>query len=350
MTLHRRDLFGKSLLGAGLMVTGGWAGAARAQTPPPENDIPPEKRINIPKWPTPTETIDLWPGTPGNPSVAPGLIKTDLTEYVTEASKDPTVYHRSVAGISKPRLCVFPAKKPNGGAMIISPGGGYGRIVLDHEGYEIAAWLNSVGITAFVLFYRLPAEGWANGPDAPVSDAQRAVRLVRQRAKKYGIDEKRVGFMGFSAGGHLTASIATRYDAKVYAPVDDADGLSARPFLAAPIYPVLSMDPAIAHMGSRNALLGKDPTEAQLVTYSPDKMVTKDTPPCFLCHAESDGAVPVENTLVFRAALKKAGVTVETHLFPEGGHGFGLRNVVGKPTHAWGDLFLAFAKARGLYA
>ena len=102
-------------------------------------------------------------------------------------------------------------------------------------------------------------------------------------------------------------------------------------------------------MGSRDALLGKTPTPGQLVTYSPDRLVTKDTPPCFLTHAESDNVVPIENTLVFRAALKAAGVTVETHLFPEGGHGFGLRHVVGQPTHAWGDLFLAFARARGLF-
>ena len=146
------------------------------------------------------------------------------------------------------------------------------------------------------------------------------------------------------------ASLATRYATRVYAPVDDADALSARPFLAAPIYPVLSMDASIAHMGSRNNLLGSAPSDEAIATYSPDKMVTRDTPPCFLTHSETDTSVPIENTLVFRAALKTAGVTVETHLFPEGSHGFGLRNVVGKPTHAWGDLFLAFAKARGLYA
>lgn len=341
--IGRRQLFSGGLIGAGLAMAG--ALSASADTPPPETDMPPEKRNTIAGWPAPAETIDLWPG-----GTAPGLLNPGLTEAVTEASKDPAIYHRSVMGISRPRLCVFPAKAPNGAAMIITPGGGYSRIVLDHEGYEMAAWLNSYGITAFVLFYRLPAEGWAKAADAPVSDAQRAMRLVRARAPKYGIDPARVGIMGFSAGGHVCASLATRYAAQVYDPVDDADHLSARPFLAAPIYPVLSMDASIAHMGSRTNLLGKTPSEEALVTYSPDRMVTPDTPPCFLTHSETDTTVPVENTLVFRAALKKAGVTVETHLFPEGGHGFGLRNVVGKPTHAWGDLFLAFAKARGLYA
>lgn len=347
MGIGRRELFRRSLAGAGLIAAGGWMTpvSTLAQTPPPELDLAPEKRLPIANWPAPAETIDLWPG-----SVAPGLRNTSLTEIVTEDSKDPTEHHRSVHGISRPRLCIFPAQRPNGAAMIISPGGGYTRIVLDHEGYEIATWLNSLGITAFVLFYRLPAEGWDNAPDVPLADAQRAIRIVRQRATQYGVDPARVGMMGFSAGGHVCASLATRYDASVYRPVDDADALPARPFLAAPIYPVQSMDAAIAHMGSRDNLLGKTPTPEQIVTYSPDHMVTKDTPPCFLTHAENDATVPIENTLSFRAALKKAGIKVETHLFPEGGHGFGLRKVIGTPTHAWGDLFLAFAKARGLYA
>ena len=350
MSLDRRTLFRGGVFGAALaasltLARRAMAQTVMAQTPPPEADIPADKRHDIAGWPAPTETIDLWPG-----SVAPGLLNAGLTEIVVDDSKDPTVYHRSVHGISRPRLCVFPAAKPNGAAMIIAPGGGYVREVLDHEGYEMARWMNEHGITAFVLFYRLPAEGWASGPDTPLADAQRAMRLVRAHAAKYSLDPARVGFMGFSAGGHVCGSIATRYHAHVYTAVDEADALSARPFLAAPIYPVQSMDPSIAHMGSRDNLLGKNPTPEQIKLYSPDQNVTRDTPPCFLTHSESDRTVPVENTLNFRAALKAAGVTVETHLFPEGGHGFGLRNVVGQPTHAWGDLFLAFARARGLYS
>jgi len=315
------------------------------QTPPPEANIPPDTRQVIAGWPAPAATLDLWPG-----GIAPGLLDAALREVVVDDSQDPMAYRRSVRGIARPRLCVFPAANPNSAAMIIAPGGGYVREGLDHEGYEMARWMNGFGITAFVLFYRLPAEGWASGPDAPLADAQRAMRLVRQRAAAYGVDPARVGFMGFSAGGHVCGSIATRYDAKVYDPVDTADTLSARPYLAAPIYAVQSMDASIAHMGSRTNLLGKTPTPEQIRLYSPDQNVTRDTPPCFLAHAENDPAVPVENTLAFRAALKAAGVTVETHLFPEGGHGFGLRQVVGTPTHAWGDLFLAFAKARGLFS
>jgi len=247
----------------------------------------------------------------------------------------------------KPTLIIYlpDAEKATGCGIVVCPGGGYGGLAMDHEGHQIARWLNSFGVAAFICDYRHRGKGY--GHPAPLQDAQRAIRTVRHRAKEFGVQPDRVGIMGFSAGGHLTSTALTHFDK---GKADDADSLSARPFLAAPIYPVLSMDAGVAHMGSRKNLLGSAPADEALVTYSPDRMVTPDTPPCFLTHSETDTSVPVENTLVFRAALKKAGVTVETHLFPEGGHGFGLRNVVGKPTHAWGDLFLTFARARGLYA
>ncbi len=345
MSIDRRTLFRGGLFGAAFASTLTLSRRVMAQTQPPEAGIPADKRRDIPGWPAPASVIDLWPN-----GVAPGLLDPGLTEIVVEDSQDPGVHHRAVHGISRPRLCVFPAAHPNGAAMIIAPGGGYVREVLDIEGYEMAQWFNEHGITVFVLFYRLPAEGWASGPDTPLIDAQRAMRVVRAHARDFSIDPARVGFMGFSAGGHVCGSLATRHAAQVYTPVDDADALPARPYLAAPIYAVQSMDAAIAHMGSRANLLGKDPTPQQIALYSPDHNVTRDTPPCFLVHSESDQTVPIENTLRLRAALKAAGVTVETHLFPEGGHGFGLRKVVGQPTHAWGDLFLAFARARGLFS
>ena len=325
------------MLGASLA---GLAGKALAQTPPPEAGL----NNTIAGWPAPTETIDLWPG-----GIAPGLLNPDLAETAINDSPDPTVYHRSVKGISRPRLCVFPAPNPNGAAILLSPGGAYVRIVLDIEGYEMARFFNNRGFTAFVLFYRLPAEGWAHAADAPLADAQRAMRLIRMRAARYGIDPARVASMGFSAGGHVCASLATRFSAPVYAPVDDTDSLDARPFLCAPIYPVLSMDPKIAHMGSRLNLLGQTPSPEQLITYSPDHMVTSDTPPCFVTHAEDDATVQVANSLVFREALKDKGVPVETHLFPTGGHGFGLRKVAGTPTGHWAELFLNFARSQGLF-
>jgi len=178
---------------------------------------------------------------------------------VDERSSDGLVNDRAVYGITRPRLAVFAPDRPNGAAVMITPGGGYRWVVVDKEGYEIGRWLAARGFTAFVLFYRLPGEGWASGPDAPLADAQRAMRLIRSRAKDFAIDPERVAAMGFSAGGHVCADLGARFNARVYAPVDAADQLSARPHCAAPLYPVVSMDPAIAHKGSREKLLAPRP-------------------------------------------------------------------------------------------
>jgi acetyl esterase/lipase len=327
--MNRRDM----LMSAGLLA--GLAGAAKAQTSAP--DVPLAKRRLVPGWPAPAFTLDLWPGE------TPGRRNPDLSELVNDDASNAAYHFRWMNGVTRPRLAVFPAAKPNGAAMVITPGGSYARNYFDHEGYQVAQLLNAQGVTAFVLFYRMPAEGWDHAADAPLSDAQRALRLVRANAARLSLDPARVGAMGFSAGGHLCASLGTRWDAKAYADVDKADRLSARPFLIAPIYPVISTDPKVTHLESRTNLLGPNPSEDQLRTYSPDRMVNASTPPAFLVHAEDDNAVPVENTLLFRAACRAAGVTVETHLLAQGGHGFGL-------AHGWFDLFLSFAKARGLYA
>jgi acetyl esterase/lipase len=212
----------------------------------------------------------------------------------------------------------------------------------------MARWLTARGFTAFVLFYRLPGEGWTAGPDAPLADAQRAMRLIRHRARDFAIDPERVAAMGFSAGGHVCVSLSTRFAAKVYQPVDTADRLSAKPHSAAPIYPVVSMDPAIAHPGSRELLLGKSPAAELEALYSPDQQVPADAPPHFLLHAEDDDAVPVENTLRLRAALKARRIPVEMHLFANGGHGFGLRKAIGKPVEIWPELWRNWARTVGL--
>ena len=200
----------------------------------------------------------------------------------------------------------------------------------------------------FVLFYRLPGDGWAAGPDVALADAQRAMRLIRHRARDYGLDPVRVANMGFSAGGHVAADLATRFAASTYAPVDAADTASARPFATAAIYPVISMTAPIAHAGSREQLIGRDASAARERANSPHLNVPADAPPFFIVHAEDDDAVPIENALLLRAALRERGIPVETHLFTHGGHGFGLRKVVGKPAGAWPDLFLAWARAAGL--
>lgn len=290
--------------------------------------------------PEPTETIDLWPkGAPGAPAKA-------LTETVNERSTDPQLTDRAVFGIARPRLVVFRPLRPNGAAMLITPGGGYKWVVVDKEGYEMGRWLAARGVTAFVLFYRLPDEGWAAGPDVALADAQRAMRVIRHRAGEFGVDPARVGAMGFSAGGHVCADLAARFAAPVYTPVDAADRLSARPLIAAPIYPVVSMTPPLAHPGSRTLLIGDNP--ALEAAHSPHRNIPADAPPCFLVHAEDDEVVPPENSLVLRAALKARKIPVETHLFTAGGHGFGLRKAMGKPAEVWPELFARWAATQGL--
>ncbi|CAN5585531.1 alpha/beta hydrolase [soil metagenome] len=313
------------------------AATADAQTAPPHSAGP-----AVPGLPEPSETIDLWPaGAPGMPARA-------LVETVDERSKDPALTDRAVYGITRPRMVVFRPAIPNGSAALVMPGGGYKWVVIDKEGYEIARWLAARGWTVFVLFYRLPGEGWAAGPDVALSDAQRAMRLIRHRARDYGIIAERVAAMGFSAGGHVCGDLATRFAAATYKAVDAADKLSARPDVAAPIYAVQSMTAPMAHAGSRELLIGANATPERERAHSPASNVTRATPPCFLVHAEDDPTVPVENSLAMRAALKAVGVAVETHLFTNGGHGFGLRRAMGKPAEAWPELFAAWARTQGL--
>ncbi|MBV9931461.1 MAG: alpha/beta hydrolase [Alphaproteobacteria bacterium] len=294
--------------------------------------------------PQPAETIELWPrGAPGMPAKPP-------VERIDERSQDPGFHDRAVLGIARPRMTVFRPARPNGAAVLIMPGGGYSWVVVDKEGNELGAWLAARGVTAFVLFYRLPGEGWAAGPDTPLQDAQRAMRLIRARAEAYRLDPARVAAMGFSAGGHLCADLATRFAAPVYQPTDTADALSARPVAAAPIYPVIAMTAPLAHPGSRRNLVGEHASAERERAHSPHLAVTADTPPCFLLHAEDDNVVPVENSLLLRAALRARGVPVETHLFPDGGHGFGLRLARGRSVEGWQELFWAWGAKRRLFA
>ncbi|WP_239987323.1 alpha/beta hydrolase [Sphingosinithalassobacter portus] len=327
----------RSLLGAGFLVAMTGGGGVLAQTVPPHAD-----GGDPPGLPQPTETIDLWPGG------APGMPANPPREVTTERSTDELVTDRAVLGITNPRMAVFRPDRPNGAAVLLFPGGGYRHVVVDKEGYEMARWLAARGFTAFVLFYRLPGDGWAAGPDVALSDAQRAIRLIRHRCRTYAIDPERVAIMGFSAGGHLCADLSTRFATATYQPVDDADTLSAKPICAAPIYPVVSMDAAVAHAGSRALLLGPNPGPALEAAHSPDRNVPADAPPHFLLHAEDDDVVPVANTLLLHAALKAKGIRVEAHLFEHGGHGFGLRKAIGKPVEAWTDLWRAWARNTGL--
>ncbi len=273
--------------------------------------------------------IDLWPdGAPGMPAPPPD-------EQVRERSTDPTYNDRILLEVRRPRLAVFRPERPNGAAVLIMPGGGYSWVVIDKEGYEMARLLAARGITAFVLFYRLPHQGWAAGPDVPLDDARRAMQLIRSQP---GVDPHRVCAMGFSAGGHVCASLLTRFG--------DA---SARPDAAALLYPVVSMSAPEAHAGSRRNLIGENASPELERAHSPHLHIQADAPPCFLLHAEDDASVPVENTLLLRAALRAKGVRTETHLFPDGGHGFGLRLARGKSVEGWETLFWDWGRKQGLF-
>ena len=280
---------------------------------------------------TPDASVALWP----EGHIAP---PAGLVEKIVQRSDDPNASDRMLEGITRPRLDIFRPAKPNGAAVILAPGGGYRYVVVDKEGYELARWLTARGVTVYVLFYRLPGDGWTNGADAPLADAQRAVRLVRSRAAQDGIDPARIAFGGFSAGGQVATSLLTRFDAKVHDPVDAADALPARPDALAAIYPVVSMDPAIAHAMSREKLIGADADTERERAYSPERNVRADQPPLWLLHAEDDDVVKVENSVRLREATRGIGAPVEAHFFERGGHGFGLMKSAGLPVAIWPEL------------
>jgi acetyl esterase/lipase len=338
VTLNRRTLLGCSL--ASLAVA---AGSSRAEARAPATDTYPtgNSEWTRPVEVRPDESLFLWPDDAFD-------IPVGLAEEMLQRSDDPLASDRIEQNIARPRLDIFRSAQPNGAAVIIAPGGGYRYCVVDKEGYELARLLRDRGTTVYILFYRLPADGWSDGKDVPLADAQRAVRLVRSRAEVDGIDPERIVFTGFSAGGHVAASLLTRFDASVYDPVDIADAAPARPDALVAIYPVVSMDPAIAHIGSRDRLIGAKPDAALTALYSPEQNVRKDMPPLFLLHAEDDDVVPVANSMRLHQAARDAGTPVEAHYFEMGGHGFGLMKTAGLPVAIWPELLWNWMGAQKL--
>ncbi|MET4107903.1 alpha/beta hydrolase [Hymenobacter sp. UYP22] len=236
-----------------------------------------------------------------------------------------------ISNVTEPTLTVFRPAQPNGTAVIICPGGGYARLAMDHEGYDVARRLNDWGITAFVLKYRLPnAESQTDKSVVPLLDAQQALRLVRQRSQEYGLNPARIGLMGFSAGGHLAATAGTAHRVVPGNPVGALSAISAVPDFLMLLYPVVSFSDSLAHLGSRTNLLGEHPTAAQIQLYSADAQVTARTPPVFLVHAQDDAVVEVQNSLRFYETCLYHHVPVEMHLYPKGGHGFGMHNATTK--------------------
>jgi acetyl esterase/lipase len=277
------------------------------------------------------DEIFIWPDT------APGSEQVFLDEEVIDRSTTK-VPDRSVSKISKPSLFTYLPKKQNtsGAAVIICPGGGYQRLSIDREGHDFAQWFVSLGVTAFVLKYRLPGEGHRNRETVPLQDAQRAIRLIRGNASLWGIDTQKIGVMGSSAGGHLASTLATQFMENVYEPVDSLDTMDCKPNFVILMYPVISMQLEITHHGSRRNLLGEDPSQDLVDAYSNELHVTPHTPPVFIVQAHND-RVSTENAVRFYLALKKADVTAEMHIFRLGGHGFGLKYAKG-PVSCWPNL------------
>lgn len=279
------------------------------------------------------DRVGLWPT-----AVAPGDKLLDQPPRIVERSRDTALPDRYITHVSEPYLVVYRPTLPNGIGLLVIPGGGYKRVVLDKEGSALVpAFVEQGGITLFVLRHRLPGEGRADR-EAALADAQRALRLIRSRAAQWQLDPHRIGVMGFSAGGHLAARLGTGFDKPVYPATDAVDRLSARPDFELLIYPVIDMAGPDAHAGSRERLLGPHPDARLLRQYSMQYQVHPDTPPTFLVHAQDDPAVPVGNALQFYRALLRVGVPTEMHLFPHGGHGFGVRGTSGLTTAAWPRL------------
>ncbi|MCS7044865.1 MAG: alpha/beta hydrolase [Gemmataceae bacterium] len=234
--------------------------------------------------------------------------------------------------------------KANGTAVVVCPGGGYATHALNHEGHDIAKWWNSLGVTAVVLKYRL---GPRYRHPAPLTDAQRAIRLTRHHAKEWGIDPRRVGIMGFSAGGHLASTAGTHFDLGTPEADDPIDRHSCRPDFLVLLYPVITMTEPFAHVGSRNNLLGKKPDPKLVEQLSTERRVTAATPPTFLVHTTEDKAVPPENSVLFYLALCKHKVPAELHIYEKGRHGLGLGDGT-LPYASWPQRCAAWLHGRGL--
>lgn len=275
--------------------------------------------------------IPLYPNGVPNSKPAPESYREKRDGYSISMVTDPTI------------TPYFPAKgRATGTAIVVFPGGSYINLASGHEGQAIAEEFNKIGVTAFVVKYRLPSDQiMVDKTIGPLQDAERAIQIVRERAAEWGIDPHKVGVIGFSAGGHLASTIDTHFDKVV---IDNKSNTSLRPDFAMLIYPVISFGP-YAHAFSRENLIGKNPSQQLIDLYSNEKQVTANTPPTFLIHAEDDDVVPVQNSLLFYDALVKNKVKAEMHLFQAGGHGFGLNNST--TTDHWFDWAANWLRLNG---
>jgi acetyl esterase/lipase len=289
-------------------------------TPPTTQSVQP---------PGPSQKVNLWPQTPPGP-------KWDAEEIVERGSA--AKHDRHITHISNPRIEVFlpDHPDPNRPACVVVPGGGYGILAFDKEGWDVARMLNAHGVAAFVLIHRMPdgTPPTADSEPMPMQDVHRALRLVRASSAQWNINPKCLGIMGFSAGGHLASTAATQFDAGNANDADPIQRQSCRPDFAVLMYPVITLKDPLAHVGSRHNLLGKDASAESIDRYSSELHVTRNTPPLFIAHAEDDGGVLPQNSLLMAQAAAKAHVPCELVLFTKGGHGFGM-GPPGSEVSAW---------------
>ncbi len=326
MIMDRRSVLASTVaLGAALGVETAFPSFAHAAIPLPDG----------------FERMPLWPG------AAPGGAGVRVTEVSAlrypELGTD-TLYQDHVV---TPTLTMVRAKRPNGAALLLIPGGGYRRVSTGLEGYVIARRFADAGYTCFVLSYRMPADGWAAGADTPLQDAQRGLRLVRSLATREKFDPARVGVIGFSAGGHLAAWLSTRAPRETYAAIDAVDRQPLGVAAAALMYPVITLRDPLAHAGSREQLLGANATPDRIAAYSMEDTVMPSPPPIFLAHAFDDKTVPYQNSLVMAAALRAQGGAAECQLYEAGGHGFGI-GAKAPAASGWSDAYLRFLARHGV--
>ena len=286
----------------------------------------------------PPNVLALWPeGVPAARRADAPAARGDLGAERDDGGR--------IANVAVPTLTVVPpaVDRPNGTAVVLCPGGGYSLLSMNREGHQYAAWLSTLGITTFILKSRL--QEW--GHPAPLQDVLRALRLVRSRAAEFGVDPQRIGVMGSSAGGHLAASASTLFDHADGRTGAALDAVSARPDFAVLVYPVITMAGPAAHAGSRRALLGPEPSAAQLTLLSVEQQVSPATPPTLLLHTQFDKTVPLDNSLLYVQALTRAGVPAELHVFEQGGHGIGMRDGLGNAS-AWPRRAEDWLRQRGL--
>lgn len=324
------DIRRRTFLGSGVALLAATAGQGQSEPTPYAGD---------PFFP-PKERFPLWPGKPPGASAKPIVPNWTM-------NNPPPNRELWIRGVPFPEVHVYRPARPDGSSLLVLPGGGYEFLSIQNEGLDPAERFNAERTTCFILTYRLPVEGWTNRSQVALQDAQRAMRLIRSRAADFRIDPVRLGAIGFSAGGHLAADLAVSHAERVYASVDAADRLSARPAFVGLVYPVISLDPKDTNGASGPNLLGPSPSSELVAARSPALHVTKDTPPSFIAAAIDDGLVLPTNGLHWINACLAAKASVEAHLFAEGGHGFGLHLPKDLPGSRWPDLFALWMRKHG---